>query len=148
MDLPPCPSCGEELHAESPRGPARCRSCGFVTPLELDAAALSKMLDDASHRGLGPRPMLSHSKGVEGPRLEGHTTPMLIGSSQPPETPRLSPPPRPREIGARAPPPLADPKDPVPMGGKEGTSTRLGDGVDASKDARRRDLRAKGELFR
>ena len=116
--------------------------------MELDSAALAKLLEDASRRGLGPRPMLTHSREAVGPRLEGRATPMMIDSSQPPEPPRLSPPQRPDEIGTRGPPPLSDPKGPAPMGGKEGASTSLGDGVETSKDARKRDLRARGELFR
>ena len=69
MDLPPCPSCGNEMRAESPRGPAKCPSCGFTTPVELDMVALDNLLEDASQRGLGPRPALGPSR--EAPRLWG-----------------------------------------------------------------------------
>lgn len=120
----------------------------MTTPLELDAAALDRLLDDASRRGLGPRPMLSPSREAEGPRLEGRSTPMMMGTSPPPEPPLLSPPARPRELGAGAPPSLGDPRGQVPAGGSDGAATSLGEAVDERKGARKADLRAKGEIFR
>ena len=120
----------------------------MTTPLELDVSALDRLLEDASHRALGPRPMLSPSREAEGPRLEGRSTPMMMGTSPPPEPPLLAPPARPRELDTGAPPSLGDPRGQVPEGGSDGAGTPLGEAALERKGARKADLRAKGEIFR
>lgn len=148
MDLPPCPSCGNELRAESLHGPAKCPTCGFTTPVELDTVALDNLLEDASQRGLGPRVALAPSMEVPEPRLEGRKTPTMLEATRSPDLPQLSPPAPPRELVMGSPPSLEDPKGPVDMGGKETATTPLGASVEEQKEIRKRELKARGELLR
>ncbi len=148
MDLPPCPSCGNELRAESLHGPAKCPTCGFTTPVELDTVALDNLLEDASQRGLGPRGALAPSMEVPEPRLEGRKTPTMLEATRSPDLPQLSPPAPPRELVMGSPPSLEDPKGPVDMGGKETATTPLGASVEEQKEIRKRELKARGELLR
>ncbi len=140
MDLPPCPSCGNELRAESLHGPAKCPTCGFTTPVELDTVALDNLLEDASQRGLGPRAALAPSMEVPEPRLEGRKTPTMLETTPSPDLPQLSPPAPPRELVMGSPPSLEDPKGPVDMGGKETATTPLAASMEEQK--------ARGELLR
>ncbi len=148
MDLPKCPSCGDQLRAESPQGPAKCPNCGFRTPLELDGAALDRLLDDTAARGLGPRPVLAPSGDAPEPRLEGKRTPQMLETTGPPDLPQLSPPVPPRELAMGAPPPMEDPKAPLEMDERESQTTALGGSVQERNEARKRELRARGELMR
>jgi hypothetical protein len=148
MDLPKCPSCGDQLQAGSPQGPARCPECGFVTPLELDGAALEHLLDDASHRGLGPRSRLAPSGDAPEPRLEGKRTPQMLEATGPPDLPQLSPPVPPRELSMGAPPPIRDPKAPMGDDGRVPPAKALGGSLEERDEARKRELKARGELLR
>jgi hypothetical protein len=148
MDLPPCPSCGNEMRVESSRGPAKCPTCGFTTPVELDVVALHNLLEDASQRGLGPRAALAPSTEAPEPRLEGRKTPTMLESSRSPDLPQLSPPAPPRELVMGSPPPLKDPKSSVDMGGRETATTPLGASMEEQKEIRKRELKACGELFK
>ena len=148
MDLPPCPSCGNELRAESLHGPAKCPTCGFTTPVELDTVALDNLLEDASQRGLGPRDALAPSMEVPEPRLEGRKTPTMLETTRSPDLPQLSPPAPPRELVMGSPPSLEDPKGPVDMGGKETATTPLAASMEEQKEIRKRELKARGELLR
>ncbi len=148
MDLPPCPSCGDELRAESLHGPAKCPTCGFTTPVELDTGALDNLLEDASQRGLGPRAALAPSMEVPEPRLEGRKTPTMLETTRSPDLPQLSPPVPPHELVMGSPPPLEDPKGSVDMGGKEAATTPLGASMEEQKEIRKRELKARGELLR
>jgi hypothetical protein len=148
MDLPPCPSCGNTMRAESPHGPAKCPNCGFTTPVELDTVALDNLLEDASQRGLGQRVALAPSTEAPEPRLEGRKTPTMLEATRSHELPQLSPPAPPRELAMGAPPPLEDPKSPVDMGGKETATTPLGSSMEEKQKIRKRDLKAQGELLK
>jgi hypothetical protein len=148
MDLPKCPSCGDQLQAGSPQGPARCPSCGFVTPIELDGAALERLLDDASQRGLGPRPRLSPAGEAPEPRLEGKRTPQMIETARAPDLPQLSPPVPPRELSMGAPPPLEDPRASLGRDGDDGQSAPVSGSAKELRETRERELRARGELLR
>ena len=148
MDLPPCPACGKALDLESPRGPAKCRTCGFVGPVEVDREALASLLEDASKRGLGDRTMLGPSREAPEPRLEGRATPTMLDGPRAPELPQLSPPPVPRELELGAPPPMADPREPLPESREEVARTPFGDTIVARDEARKRELKARGELLK
>jgi len=148
MDLPPCPSCGEDLDPPSSQGPAKCRSCGFSGPVDVDRKAISRLLDDASQRGLGPQPRLAPSTDAPEPRLEGKATPSLLDGPRAPELPQLSPPPVPRELAEGTPPLMADPREPLPNTRGDVTRTPLEDDLDQRKDARERQLKARGEILR
>jgi len=148
MDLPPCPSCGNEMRAESLHGPAKCSSCGFTTPVELDTVALDNLLEDASQRGLGPRAALGPSTEMPELRLEGQKTPTMLETTQPPDLPQLSPPTPPPELVMGSPPPLKDPKSPVDMGERETATTPLGASMEEQKEIRKRELKARGELLK
>lgn len=148
MDLPPCPACGGALEKVSAQGPAKCSSCGFTGQVEVDREALDRLLDDASTRGLGPRTMLAPSREAPDPRLEGRSTPSMLDGPRVPERPRLSPPPVPVELMEGAPPQIEDPRADLPRTKEEATSTRLGDDVSGRDEARKRQLRARGELLR
>jgi hypothetical protein len=136
------------LELEDPRGPARCRACGFEGPLEVDREALDRLLEDASTRGLGPRTMLASSTEAPEPRLEGRQTPSMLDGPKAPELPQLSPPPVPRELSEGAPPALEDPRTDLPETREGAVRTRLDDDLKDRRDARGRDLRARGELLR
>ena len=117
--------------------------------MEVDREALDRLLDDASTRGLGPRTMLGPSSEGPGPRLEGRATPSMLDGPKAPQVPQLSPPPVPRELREGAPPALEDPREAkLPDTGKEAARTRLDDDLKDRRDARKRDLRARGELLR
>jgi hypothetical protein len=132
----------------SAQGPATCPSCGFTGPVEVDREALGHLLDDASSRGLGPRTMLAPSTEAPEPRLEGRSTPSMLDGPRVPERPRLSPPPVPQELIEGAPPAMEDPRATMPRTRDEATSTRLGEDVSDRDEARKRQLRARGELLR
>ncbi len=148
MDLPPCPACGSSLKLVSPQGPAKCPSCGFSGPVEVDREALGRLLEDASSRGLGPQTMLAPSTEAPGPRLEGRSTPSMLDGPTAPERPRLNPPPVPRELLEGAPPSMEDPRATLPRTREEATSTRLSDDASEREKAHRRQLRARGELLK
>jgi len=148
MDLPPCPSCGNAMRAESLHGPAKCPTCGFTTPVELDTVALDNLLEDASQRGLGPRVALGPSTEAPEPRLEGRKAPTMLETTVSPDLPQLSPPTPPRELVMGSPPPLEDPKGHVDMGGKETARTTLGATLEEQKEIRGRELKARGELLK
>ncbi|NIT76889.1 MAG: hypothetical protein GWN12_06935, partial [Thermoplasmata archaeon] len=136
------------LDLESHEGPARCRSCGFEGPVEVDREALGRILDDASTRGLGPRTMLTPTPEAPEPRLEGAEPPSMLDGPKAPALPQLSPPPVPRELLEGAPPPMEDPRDPLPETKEDAARTRLGDDLDENDRARKRELRARGELLK
>lgn len=148
MDLPPCPGCGKDLELESPRGPAKCRTCGYVGPVEVDREAMASLLEDASERGFGKRTMLGPSNEAAGPRLEGGATPSMLDGPRAPELPQLSPPPVPRELASGAPPMMADPREPLPETREAVARTPLGDTLEARDGARKRELKARGELLK
>jgi hypothetical protein len=126
-----------------------CRACGFEGPVEVDREAMDGLLEDASTRGLGPRTMLAPSGEAPEPRLEGKATPSMLDGPRAPELPKLSPPPVPRELREGAPPALEDPRtSSLPETGEEAARTRLDDDLKERQDARKRDLRARGELLR
>ena len=54
----------------------------------------------------------------------------------------------PRELAERTPPPMADPREPIPEVRGEVARTPLGDSIDERKDAREKQLKARGELLR
>ena len=84
---------------ESDHGPAKCGSCGFVTPVETDKAAFGDMMREAQERGLGRRPLLASSHETpELPASKDRPPSMLEGSAAP-ELPTLSPPATPPEAG-------------------------------------------------
>ena len=148
MELPDCPNCGDELRLESPRGPARCQSCGFLSPVEVDGEALSRLLEAASARGLGPRPSLAPGHEAPDPRLEGRKTPSMLEGPIVPQQPRLSPPPVPEELAMGAPPPMAEPRAPMREEGEGSPETPLKGSLDDSRDHRKDRLRPRGELLR
>ena len=148
MDLPPCPTCGNEMRAESPHGPAKCPNCGFTTPVELDMVALDNLLEDASQRGLGHRAALEPSREAPEPRLDGREPPTMLETTRSPDLPQLSPPVPPRELVMGSPPPLEDPKSPVDIGGRETMTTPLGASMEEQKEIRKRELKARGELLK
>lgn len=148
MELPNCPNCGDELRLESSRGPARCESCGFLSPVEVDGEALSRLLEDASARGLGPRPILAPGHEAPEPRLEGRKTPSMLESSKAPQLQQLSPPPVPEELAMGAPPPMAEPRAPIMNGDERSPPTPLGSSIDENKDRRKERLKPRGELLR
>ena len=116
--------------------------------MDVDREALDRILEDASARGLGPRTMLAPSTEAPEPRLEGREPPSMLDGPKAPELPQLSPPPVPRELAEGAPPPMADPRAPLPRTKEEASRTRLGDDLEDDERARRRDLRARGELLK
>ena len=148
MDLPPCPVCGEDLELDSQRGPARCAACGFVTAVELDAASLGNLLKEASDRGLGPRSLLVPSREAPEPRLESWPTPTMLEDRGVPVVPHLRAPTPPPELVAHAPPALEDPRTAIRTPGRDDPVTLLVDGNRERDDARRKDLRARGEILR
>ena len=148
MELPNCPNCGDGLRLESPRGPARCQSCGFLSPVEVDGEALSRLLEDASARGLGPRPSLAPGHEAPEPRLEDRKTPSMLEGSSAPQPPRLSPPPVPEELVRGAPPPMAEPRAPMQEEGERSPETPLKSSLDESRDRSKDRLRPRGELLR
>ncbi|UCC93150.1 MAG: hypothetical protein JSW25_00280 [Thermoplasmata archaeon] len=148
MDLPPCPVCGGSLDLESPRGTAKCAECGYTGPAEVDREALGNLLDDASQRGLGPRTMLAASSEAPEPRLEGRATPSMLDGPKAPELPQLAPPAPPPELVAGAPPPLADPREPMPETRDQVARTPLADTLEDRDKAKEKELRARGELLR
>ena len=148
MDLPPCPVCGEDLKLDSQRGPARCTACGFVTAVELDAASLGNLLEEAGDRGLGPRPLLASSREGPEPRLEPWPTPTMLEDRGVPVVPHLRAPTPPPELVAHAPPAMEDPRTTIRTPGRDDPVTPLDDGNRERDDARRKDLRARGEILR
>ncbi len=148
MDLPPCPACGKALDLVSPHGPAKCKACGFVGPVEVDREALRHLLEDASERGIGPRTMLAPSNEVPEPRLEGQATPSMLDGPKAPQRPQLSPPPVPKELATGAPPPMADPREPIPATREEIARTPVGESMEERENNRKRELRARGELLK
>jgi hypothetical protein len=148
MDLPPCPVCGGDLELDSQRGPARCAACGFVTVVELDAASLGNLLQEAGDRGLGRRPLLAMGREAPEPRLEPWPSPALLEDRGVPVVPHLRAPTPPLELVAHAPPALEDPRTTVRMPGRDDPVTPLDDGLRGRDDARRKELRARGEIFR
>ena len=72
----------------------------------------------------------------------------MLDGPQAPELPQLSPPPVPRELEEGTPPPMADPREPLPEVRREVARTPLGDSLDERKDAREKQLKARGELLR
>ena len=148
MDLPPCPVCGEPLQAESIRGPARCPSCGFISPVELDTAALNNLLVEASEQGLGRRPMLTHSREMSDLQLETKEPPSMLEAQRIPELPTLSPPPVPRELVARAPPALEDPRKDIELDREGLTRSSLASTIEERDASKKKDLRTRGELLK
>ncbi len=148
MDLPPCPVCGEDLELDSQRGPARCVACGFITPVELDAASLGNLLQEAGERGLGPKPLLAPSRESPEPRLEPRPANAMLENRGDPVVPHLRAPTPPPELVAHAPPRLTDPRTTIQIPGHEDPVTPLDDDIRERDDARRKDLRAKGEILR
>lgn len=148
MDLPPCPVCGGDLHVGASQGVATCPACGFKGPVEVDRRALNQLVESAADRGLGQRPALGPSGEAPEPRLEGNRTPSMLDGPRAPELPKLSPPPVPAELSASAPPRMADPRSPLPKEGGEATTTQLKTTLEERDEARRRELRARGELLR
>ena len=148
MELPNCPNCGNGLRLESPRGPARCDNCGFLSPVEVDGEALSRLLEDASARGLGPRPVLAPGREAPEARLEGRKTPSMLEQSSAPKLPQLSPPPVPEELATGAPPPMAEPRAPMKEDDERSPETPLGSSLDESRDRRKDRLKPRGELLR
>ncbi len=147
MDLPPCPVCGEDLVQASPRAHARCASCGFTTPVELDATALRGLLLEAA-----PPPGGRLDRALEGPdtpavgALKEARHPPALAAPAPQVRPGLAPPPRPKELSARSPPPIADPRAPL-VDGRD-ASTSLRDAKEEGDSRKRRELSARGELLR
>jgi hypothetical protein len=146
MDLPPCPVCGGDLEQASPRAHARCPSCGFTTPVELDATALRRLLLEAA-------PSAGRlDRALEGPEMVADR--VLVEARRPPSLaapapmarPELAPPAPPRELAARSPPPIADPRAPL-LDGRD-ASTPLRDAKGEVDARRRRELAARGELLR
>jgi hypothetical protein len=148
MDLPPCPVCGEELHPESDHGPAKCGSCGFVTPVETDKVAFSDILRKAQERGLGQRPLLTPSQETPELPMSKDRPPSMLEDPKAPELPTLSPPTAPPELSERAPPGLEDPRSSLEPASGEPPTTPLGKDVEDRKELRDRKLRARGELLR
>jgi hypothetical protein len=148
MELPPCPNCGQDLQLEGPHGPAKCPDCAFVTPVEVNGEALGQLLEEASSRGLGPRPALAPAREAPEPRLEGRETPSMLDSAQVPEKPRLSPPPVPEELTMGAPPAMADPRAPMTEGESRAPPTELGASMEDREDDRKDRLKPRGELLR
>jgi hypothetical protein len=125
-----------------------CVTCGFVGPVEVDREAIAQLLEDAAERGLGPRTMLTPSSEAPEPRLEGRATPSMLDGPKAPELPQLSPPPAPRELTMGAPPAMADPREPMPATRGEVARTPLGDSLEERDGARKRELKARGELLK
>jgi hypothetical protein len=148
MDLPPCPVCGEELHLESDHGPAKCGSCGFVTPVETDKAAFGDILREAQERGLGQRPLLSASHEAPELPMSKKQPPSMLEDPRAPELPTLSPPPAPPELAERAPSRLEDPRSSLEPASGKAPETPLGRDVEERKEQKDRRLRARGELLR
>jgi len=155
MELPPCPACGAELAQDSPRGRARCPECGFSTPVELDVAALQRLLLEASPSARelevalstrspaadATRGRMRPATGPQGPRAGAPPSP-------PPPPGHLHPAPtRPAGIDARAPPPLSDPRAPMapPLAPP---ATRMREARAEAEARRRRETSARGELLR
>ena len=156
MDLPPCPVCGATLEQPAPRARATCPTCGFSTPVELDAEALRGLLREAapSPRGLEAS-FPPRSAVVDGARHgPAGGPPARPGTASPPAaqvraTPALAPPTRPAHFDARMPPAPEDPRAHPEAG--PGTPSRGAPTATAraSEDARRRrDLAARGELLK
>jgi hypothetical protein len=116
--------------------------------MEVDREALGHLLEDASQRGLGERTLLAPSTEAPEPRLEGRVTPSMLDGPKAPELPKLAPPSVPHELVAGAPPPMADPRKSLPDTQGEVARTPLGDNLEEREDARKRELRARGELLR
>lgn len=148
MDLPPCPVCGEPLRLDEPRGPARCPSCGFLTPVELDTGSLAHALEEARERALGPRPMLTHAREAPELPLDTSQPPSLLESGRSRDLPTLSPPPVPRELVDRAPPMVEDPRTTLEAEKEDAARTTLADERERVEGRRTAELRARGELLR
>lgn len=116
--------------------------------VEVDLRALDRLVESATERGLGRQSRLGPSGDAPAPRLEGERTPSMLDGPRAPDLPRLSPPPVPPELSASAPPRMADPRSPLPRDRDEAARTQLGSTVEEREDARRRELRARGELLR
>lgn len=116
--------------------------------MEVDQEALGRILEDASTRGLGPQTMLAPAPDAPEPRLEGAEPPSMLDGPKAPTLPQLSPPPVPRELMEGAPPPMEDPRAQLPETKEDVARTRLGDDLDDNERARKRQLRARGELLK
>lgn len=116
--------------------------------MEVDREELHGLIEEASRRGLGSQPRLAPSSEAPEPRLEGRATPSMLDGPKAPELPQLHPPPVPRELAEGAPPPMANPREPLPETRAEVARTPLSDDLVQRKDAREKQLKARGELLR
>lgn len=133
---------------ESESGPAKCKGCGFSTPVELDSIALGGLLEEARRNGLGPAPALGPSRDLQPHALRARRSLPELEAPQGPPAPPLSPPHRPPELAMRSPPSLEDPRSSLPPPRKEDRRDLPSDVLEKEKKDRRRELRPRGELLR
>jgi hypothetical protein len=116
--------------------------------VELDAASLGNLLEEASDRGLGRRPLLTPNREAPDPRLEPGPSPSMLEGHGVPDVPHLKAPAPPPELTARAPKAFENPRSDLSLAGRDDPVTPLDEEIQDRTAARGKDLRARGEILK